>query len=220
MAESYELAASSRGQTGKGGARAARREVLIPGVIYGGSDAPVAISLNHQDVSRRIFGGGFLTTVATVNVDGTKVRVLPRDYQLDPVKDRPMHVDFMRVIAGSKITLEVPVKFVNEVFSPGIKRGGVLNIVRHTIRVSCPAEAIPENIVCDLTGLDINDSLHISAVSLPEGVRPTIGRNFTVATIAAPAGLKEETAAAAAAAAEAATATEAAAPAEGEKAGA
>lgn len=219
MAQSYELAASPRERIGKGGARMSRREGLIPGVIYGGGEAPVAVTLQQQEVSKRIFGGGFLTTVATLSVNGAKVRVLPRDYQLDPVKDFPLHVDFMRIAAGSRITLEVPVHFVNELASPGIKRGGVLNIVRHTIRVSCLADAIPDHITCDLTGLDINDSLHISAVTLPEGVKPTISRDFTVATIAAPAGLKEEAAAAqaAAAAAEGAEAAEAA-PEEGEKA--
>ncbi|MFO1185151.1 MAG: 50S ribosomal protein L25/general stress protein Ctc [Bauldia sp.] len=208
MAESYELAASPRERIGKGGARSSRRDGMIPAVIYGGGEGPIAVSLGQQEVSKRIFGGGFLTTVATLIVDGKKVRVLPRDYQLDPVKDRPMHVDFMRITAGSRIVLDIPVRFINDIAAPGIKRGGVLNIVRHAIRVSCPADAIPDHITCDLTGLDINDSLHISAVALPEGVRPTIARDFTVATIASPAGLKEEAAAAQAAAAAAAGAPE------------
>lgn len=216
MAGSYELAASPRSRIGKGGARSTRREGQIPAVIYGGGEAPVAVSLGQAEVSKKIFGGGFLTTVATLTLDGAKIRVLPREYQLDPVRDRPVHVDFMRVTAGSKVTLEVPVRFINETASPGIKRGGVLNIVRHTIRLACPADEIPDHIVCDLTGLDINDSLHISAVTLPKGVKPTIGRDFTVATIAAPAGLKEE-AAAAQAAAKSGEGADEAAPAEGEK---
>jgi large subunit ribosomal protein L25 len=219
------LSASAREPSGKGGARAIRRAGRIPGIIYGGGEPPQAVSLPHKDVDLRIGAGGFFTTVFTLDVDGKPVRVIPRDYQLDPVKDFPLHVDFLRITAGSVLTVEIPVRFINGEQSPGIKRGGVLNIVRHAIEVTCPAEAIPAEFVCDLAGLDINDSIHISAVTLPEGVRPTIrDRDFTIATIASPAGLKEEAeekaAAEAAAAAEAGAAApgEAAAGAEGEAA--
>jgi large subunit ribosomal protein L25 len=199
---------------GKGAARAVRRSGQVPAVIYGGKQAPVSISVNDREIYYKIHGGGFFTTVATLTVGSDKIRVLPRDYQLDPVSDRPVHVDFLRVSEGQRITVEVPVQFLNESTAPGIKRGGVLNVVRHRIEVTCPVDAIPEKIVADLAGLDINDSLHISHVPLPEGVKPTItDRDFTVATIAAPAGVKEEMRAAAEAAAKAAET--AAAPAEG-----
>ncbi|MCW5697604.1 MAG: 50S ribosomal protein L25/general stress protein Ctc [Bauldia sp.] len=201
MSAAYELTASVRDRTGKGAARATRREGMIPAVIYGGGEAPLAVKVDHKSLTTKIHAGGFLTTLVTLDVGGQKIRVIPRDYQLDPVRDWPVHVDFLRVTAGSKITVDVPVHFINESASPGIKRGGVLNIVRHTVEMICPVDAIPESIVCDLTGLEINDSVHISAVELPDNVVPTIrDRDFTIATIAAPAGLKDE-------AAEAATAT-------------
>jgi large subunit ribosomal protein L25 len=214
MGATYELAATLRDKVGKGAARAVRRSGQVPAVIYGGKQDPVSISLNDREIYYKIHGGGFFTTVATLTVGSDKIRVLPRDYQLDPVSDRPVHVDFLRVSEGQRITVEVPVQFLNESTAPGIKRGGVLNVVRHRIEVTCPVDAIPEKIVADLAGLDINDSLHISHVPLPEGVKPTItDRDFTVATIAAPAGVKEEMRAAAEAAAKAAET--AAAPAEG-----
>jgi large subunit ribosomal protein L25 len=214
MGATYELAATLRDKVGKGAARAVRRSGQVPAVIYGGKQDPVSISVNDREIYYKIHGGGFFTTVATLTVGSDKIRVLPRDYQLDPVSDRPVHVDFLRVSEGQRITVEVPVQFLNESTAPGIKRGGVLNVVRHRIEVTCPVDAIPEKIVADLAGLDINDSLHISHVPLPEGVKPTItDRDFTVATIAAPAGVKEEMRAAAEAAAKAAET--AAAPAEG-----
>jgi large subunit ribosomal protein L25 len=200
MGATYELTAAVREKVGKGAARATRRDGQVPAVIYGGKLPSLAISLPIREITQRIHGGGFFTTLATIDVGDEKLRVIPRDYQLDPVSDKPRHVDFMRVVAGSRLTLDVPVQFINDLESPGIKRGGALNVVRHTVAVTCPADAIPEKIVCDLTGLDINDSLHISAVSLPEGVSPTITRDFTIATIAAPAGIKEELKAAAEAA--------------------
>lgn len=193
MAQSYELVATVRDRVGKGAARALRREQKIPAVIYGEGKTALPIALPQKELSLKLFGGGFLTTVATIAVNGEKIRVLPRDYQVDPVRDTLIHVDFLRVSADSHVTVEVPVQFINEASAPGLKRGGVLNIVRHEVEVDCPADAIPEHIVCDLTGLDIGDSLHISAVKLPENVHPTIrDRDFTIATIAAPAVLKEE----------------------------
>jgi large subunit ribosomal protein L25 len=221
MGTAYELTATIREKVGKGAARATRRQGQIPAVIYGGKQPALPISLSYWEIDQKVHGGGFLTTLAMLDVAGEKIRVIPRDYQFDPVSDRPLHVDFLRVPEGARLTLDVPVHFVNEGASPGIRRGGVLNVVRHTVNVSCPADAIPEHLVCDLTGLDINDSVHISAMTLPEDVQPTIERDFTVATIAAPAGVKEEIRAAAEAAAGAAgegEEGEAAAPADGEEA--
>jgi len=158
MSTSYELTASVRNRVGKGAARASRREGKIPAVIYGNKQAPLSIELSHKDVYLKLHAGGFLTTVATINVDGEKIRVIPRDYALHPVTDQPIHVDFLRVSAGSTLHVEIPVQFINEDKSPGLKRGGVLNIVRHEIEVTAPADAIPDHIVVDLSGLDINDS--------------------------------------------------------------
>lgn len=202
MSENIQLSATAREKVGKGAARAARRQGMIPAVIYGGKEPPIAISLPFREIDLKISAGGFMTTVADISVDGQVIRTLPRDFQRDPVSDKPLHVDFLRISAGSTITVEVPVQFINEEDSPGIRRGGVLNVVRHTVELECPADGIPEHIIADLTGLDINDSLHISSVSLPENVKTTIDRDFTVATIAAPAGIKEEIRAAAEAAAE------------------
>jgi len=193
MSNTYELTASVRNRVGKGAARASRREGKIPAVIYGNKQAPVAIELNHKEVFMKLHAGGFLTTVATIDVNGEKIRVIPRDYALDPVSDQPIHVDFLRVSAGSTLHVQIPVQFINEEKSPGLKRGGVLNVVRHEIEATVSADAIPDHIVIDLSGLEIGDSVHVSAVKLPAGVTPVItDRDFTIATIAAPAGLKSE----------------------------
>ena len=217
MGQTYELSATVREKVGKGAARSVRRQGMVPAVIYGGSQPPLSINLGAHEITQRIHGGGFYTTVALIDLGSEKVRVLPRDYQINPLDERPMHVDFMRVAPGAKVTIEVPVQFINESQSPGIRRGGVLNVVRHRIEVIAPVDSIPERIVADLTGLDITDSLHISAIAMPEGITPTIKRDFTVATVAAPAGVKEEmrAAAEAAAAAKAAAAAAAEAGAEG-----
>jgi large subunit ribosomal protein L25 len=228
MSQTYELAAARRDRIGKGAARATRRDGMIPGVIYGGGEPPVPIKVDYRTLDAKIRGGGFLTTVATIDIEGTKIRVLPRDFQLDPVMDLAVHVDFLRVKPGTRVRVDVPVRFLNESAAPGIKRGGVLNIVRHTIELDCSADAIPTHIAIDLSGLEINDSVHISQVTLPEGTKPTIARNFTVATIGAPAAVKDEARAAAEAAAAAALTpviegeegAAAAAPAEGEAAAA
>ena len=196
MGTSYELTATTREKVGKGAARAVRREGQIPAVIYGGKEPPIAISLSDREITLKIHAGGFLTTVAEITVGGERIRALPRDFQLDPVSDRPLHVDFLRVHADSKIKVEVPVHFTNELDAPGIKRGGVLNIVRHELELSCPADSIPESITISCEGFDVGDSIHISAVKLPEGVTSTItDRDFTIATIVAPSGLKSEEAA-------------------------
>lgn len=195
MAQAYELQATSRDRVGKGSARALRREGNIPAVIYGDGKPPVAIALPVKETTLQLKSGGFMNTVGTINVDGKKVDVLPRDFQLDPVRDFLIHVDFLRVSAKSRIAVEVPVNFINEDDSPGLKRGGALNIVRHTVELECAANAIPENIVVDLAGTEIGDSIHISAVTLPEDVTPTItDRDFTIVTIAgAGGGMEEET---------------------------
>ena len=192
--ETYELKAEAREQVGKGSARAVRRDGKVPAVIYGDKQPPLAIALNYKDLFYKIHGGGFLTTIATIDVDGKKIQVLPKDFQLDPVKDFPVHVDFLRIGKDTEVNVDVPVHFINEDKSPGIKRGGVLNIVRHEVEFHCPANAIPEFITVDLAGTDIGDSIHISAVSLPAGVKPVISdRDFTIATIAGSAAMKPET---------------------------
>lgn len=195
MSETYELKAEARDRVGKGSARAVRREGKVPAVIYGEKQPPVAIALSYKEIYYKIHGGGFKTTVATIDVGGRKIRVLPKDYQLDPVSDFPLHVDFLRVGRGTEVNVNVPVHFVNEEQSPGLKRGGMLNIVRHEVELHCPADAIPESLTFDVAGLDIGASIHISAVELPEGVRPVIAdRDFTVATIASSSAMKAETA--------------------------
>jgi large subunit ribosomal protein L25 len=185
---SYELKAEARERVGKGSARELRRNGLIPAVIYGDKQPPISIAINTNEVTNRVHAGGFMTTIATIEVNGEKIRVLPKDYQRDPVRDFMMHVDFLRVSANSQVVVEVPVHFVNEDKS-GIKIGGVLNVVRHTVELHCPANDIPEFITVDLDGHKIGDSLHISHVKLPAGVTPVIAdRDFTIATIVAPAG--------------------------------
>jgi large subunit ribosomal protein L25 len=180
-----ELKANARARSGTGGARAIRREDKVPAVVYGDGREPENIALNSRELNIVIGRGKFLSTVFELDVDGKKTRVIPREVQLDPVKDRPIHVDFQRVSPGARIRVSVPARFINEGLSPGLKRGGVLNIVRHEIEVTCPADAIPEYFEFNLEGLEIGRSVHISAIKMPEGVRPTIlNRDFTVATIA------------------------------------
>lgn len=194
--ETYELKAEARERVGKGSARELRRNGFIPAVIYGDKQAPVSIAINTNEVTKRIHAGGFMTTVATIDVDGKKYKVLPKDYQLDPVRDFTMHVDFLRVSGNTQVTVEIPVHFINEEKSPGLKVGGVLNIVRHEVEVHCPADAIPEFFTVDLSGHKIGDSIHISEVTLPKGVTPVIAdRDFTIATIVAPAAGIDEAAA-------------------------
>ena len=191
MAETTVLKAQAREGVGKGAARELRRQGLVPAVIYGDKQPPVTIALAYKDVHRAIYAGGFLSHTIELDVDGTIHQVIPRDYQLDPVRDFPLHVDFLRIGAGSTLHVEVHVTFTNEEQSPGLKRGGTLNVVRHTVEVIAPANAIPEEISVDLTGTDIGDSIHISAVTLPSGVTPAIkDRDFTIATIVAPSALK------------------------------
>ena len=193
MAELIELKASARKGTGKMANRALRKQKMVPAVVYGGEADPENVALEYKAVRQNYQTGHFLSTVYLLDVDGKQERVIPREVQVDPVRDFPIHVDFMRVSKSSRIDVAVPVHFVNEEASPGLKRGGVLNIVRHEIDLSCPADSIPESITVDLTGLNIGDSIHIHAVKLPAGVKPVIaGRDFTVATVAGSSALKPE----------------------------
>jgi large subunit ribosomal protein L25 len=218
MARVNELKATARPGTGKGAARAVRREGRVPGVIYGDDQPPLGISVDQDELRQRIFSGRFLTSIFEIDIDGAKHRVIPRDFQLDSVRDRPLHVDFLRLGEGATIRVRVPVRVRNADLSPGVKRGGTVNIVAHSVEVQCPAEAIPEAIEVDLTGLEINYSKHLSDIELPANVR-VIGRaDPTLVTIVPPSGYAEEikaaqeAAAAAAAAAAAPAAPGAAAP--------
>ncbi len=194
MAEAGVLEVKVRELAGKGGARASRRAGQIPGILYGGSEAPLLISVDDRVIRLAMHQPGFFSKPLHLALDGKKLQVLPREVQVHPVTEAPVHVDFMRVTAESRIKINVPVRFENEAASPGIKRGGVLNIVRHEIEVVCAVSAIPDFFLVDLTGLDIGDSVHISKVTMPPGVRPTIARDFTVASVAAPtvAAIEEE----------------------------
>jgi large subunit ribosomal protein L25 len=191
MAANKVLKAQAREGVGKGAAREARRQGLVPAVIYGDKKPPVTVSVAFKDALKAIYAGGFKSHVLDLDVDGTVHKVIPRDYQLDVVKDQPLHIDFLRVSGNSTLNVEVHVAFINEEQSPGLKRGGTLNVVRHTVEVIAPANSIPEEITVDLSGLEIGDSVHISAVTLPKGVTAAItDRDFTIATIVAPSALK------------------------------
>jgi large subunit ribosomal protein L25 len=188
------LKATARPRAGKGAARQARREGQVPAVIYGDNKTPETINLEYNMLWKQVLKGHFTSTAFELDVDGKKHIVLARDLQVDPVKDLPVHVDFQRVAKDGVIRVAVPVKFVNEALSPGLKRGGVLNIVRHDIEVYCPYEKIPQYFEGDLTGLEIGRSLHISAFKLPDGITPVIkNRDFTVASIAGALQKEEET---------------------------
>ena len=195
MSDVLTLAAEARDRAGKGASRAMRREGRVPAVIYGNKESAVAIHVEEKRLVKLLHTGHFMNSVVEIEVDGKTHRTLPRDVQFHPVTDRPIHVDFLRLSANATITVNVPVRFENEAASPGLKRGGVLNVVRHEIEVKAPADAIPDDILVDVTGFDVGDSIHISAVKLPKGVTPVIDRDFTIATIAAPSGLKSQEAA-------------------------
>ena len=214
MAAIKQLAAVTRSGTGKGAARSVRREGRVPAVIYGGGLKPEPISVDYKDVNKLIYSGHFLTSIFELEVEGRKERVLPRDYQLDVVTDRPVHVDFLRLTQGSRVRIGVPVHVVNREASPGVKKGGAVNLVLHSVELVVPAESIPESIVVDLTGMDFHDSVHVTALKLPEGCKPADTRiDYTVVTVVPPTIFTEETPVAAAAAATTAAAPGAAAPA-------
>jgi large subunit ribosomal protein L25 len=223
MASVREMKASARPRGGKGGARQERRAGRVPGVIYGDGKPPLNVSVDHDDLKQRIYAGRFLTTVYELDVDGTKQRVIPRDYQLDPVKDLPVHVDFLRLGEGARIRVRIPIHVVNADQAPGVKRGGTVNIVTHAVEVQCPADHIPEAFEVDISGLEINYSRHLSDITLPSHVRVLERTDPTLVTIVPPSGYAEEmkaAAEAAAAAAAAAAGAEAGAPAEGAAPGA
>lgn len=193
MADLVELKAEDRTTTGSAAAREMRKREMIPAIIYGGNQPTKNISIARKLVWRQVETGHFLSTVYMLDIGGEKTRVIPRDVQLDPVRDFPLHVDFMRVSKSARIDVEVSVHFIDEDKSPGLKRGGVLNIVRHAIELTCPADAIPESIQVSLAGLDIGDAVHISAINLAANVIPTItDRDFTIATIASSSAMKPE----------------------------
>nr|WP_310523785.1 50S ribosomal protein L25/general stress protein Ctc [Polymorphobacter sp.] len=204
MSENLKLAAEARDRAGKGASRAVRRTGRVPAVIYGAGQPAVTIHVEEKLLVRQLSTGHFMNSVVEIELDGAKgIRTLPRDVQFHPVSDRPIHVDFLRLTGDSVITVEVPVHFIDEDKSPGMKRGAVLNIVRHELQLDCPSNAIPDQIDISLAGRDVGDSIHISAVTLPKGVKSHItDRDFTIATMVAPSALKSE-------AAEAETAVEA-----------
>lgn len=188
MAETKSLAASVRNGVGKGAARSVRREGRIPAVVYGGGEPPTPIALSWHDVNKLIYAGGFMTTTFELDIDGAKERVIPRDYQLDRVRDRPLHVDFLRLKKGQKIDVEIPVHATGQEEAPGLKKGGVLNIVRHVVELNVVADAIPEHIEIDVSKMEIGESVHVSDLKLPRGARLSTAAEaeFTVLTLAAP----------------------------------
>ncbi len=213
MTEHATIPAKSRAGTGTGSARAVRREGNIPAIVYGGDGDPKPISIALRDIDKHYQTGRFTSTLFTLDLEGQKLRVIPREVQVDPVSERPIHADFQRLVAGARIRLFIPVHFNNHGDSPGLKRGGVLNIVRHEVEFFCPSERIPQFIEADLAGMDIGDSLHISKIKVPEGLVPVIrSRDFTVATVAAPSAFAEVEAKPAATAEAEAAAAAAAAP--------
>ncbi len=207
MTQVTTLAAGMRENAGKGMVRAVRRLGKVPAVIYGDKQAPVMIAIEDKIAVRFLEQPGFYTNLIDIEVEGKKHRVLPRDVQYDPVSDRPLHIDFMRVSASTKVRVHVPVVFLYPEKSPGIKRGGTLNVVHHDIEVSCSPDKIPARFEISLEGLNINDAVHLSALKLPEGVKLTTHeKDFTIATIAVPSAIRSEAQEAAAATAAAAAA--------------
>ena len=215
MAAIKQLAVVARSGTGKGAARSVRREGRVPGVIYGGGEKPEPVSVDFRELNKLVYAGQFLTTIFELQIGDRKERVLPRDFQLDVVTDKPVHVDFLRLRPGSRVRIAVPVHVVNREASPGVKKGGAVNLVMHSIELLAPADAIPEAITVDLTGLDFQDSVHVTAIKMPEGCRPAdTSTDFTVVTIVPPTVYQEE-APAAVATSTAAPAVAAGAPAKG-----
>ena len=199
MSDADVISAQRRADLGRGASRAARRSGRVPGVVYGAAKDAASISVDRRQLDREMARGGFHTRLYSLRLDGQSEQVLAREVQVHPVTDAPIHVDFLRLSGDSTIRLQIPVIFENEEESPGVKRGGVLNVVRHEVEVNCRADAIPESFTADLTGLGIGDAVRISDIRLPEGVEPVISdRDFTIATIAASSAAIEEAAAEAA----------------------
>ena len=191
MSDQLTLSAEARGTAGKGASRSLRREGRVPAVIYGAGESPTGIHVEEKALMKALHTGHFLNSVVMIEVGGAQVRTLPKDVAFHPVSERPLHADFLRISEHSKVTINVPVHFINEEASPGIKRGAVLNVVRHELELICDAAEMPDEIVVDLTGTDVGDSIHISSVTLPRGAVSAItDRDFTIATIVAPSALK------------------------------
>ena len=186
------LEANTRNTKSKGDIRSLRLKGIVPGIIYGGSEKNSKVSVSKKTLKILIDKENFLSNIITLNLDGKPQNVLPREITYDVISDQPTHIDFLRVVPGVKIRIEVPVQFINHELSPGLKKGGVLNIVRRRIELKCPSEKIPEAITIDLNGIDIGESFKISSIKLEENVTPTIiGRDFVIATLAAPTVMKE-----------------------------
>mgnify|MGYP000128151716 CR=1 FL=1 len=191
MSDITKVSATARDRAGKGPARAARRAGFVPAVIYGAKKDPVMINLDPRPIMKEYNSGQFGTRLWEIEIDGKKERTLPRDIQLHPVTDQAEHVDFLRVSAKTTVNVMIPVSFINDEESPGLKQGGVLNVVRYDIELTCRADSIPESIVVDMAGVELGESVHISSVTLPEGTEPVINdRDFTIATIAVPSSVK------------------------------
>ena len=200
MSDALTLPAETRERAGKGASRALRREGRVPAVIYGGKEEPITIHVEAKELVRQLMIGHFMNSIVMIEVGGKTVRTLPKDVAFHPVSDRPIHVDFLRLSKDAKIDVAVPVVFINEEASPGLKKGGVLNVVRHELELVCDADKIPTEIEIDVTGLDVGDSIHISHAKLPAGSESAItDRDFTIATVVAPSALKRAEGAAAAA---------------------
>ena len=200
MSEQLTLSAETRERAGKGASRALRREGRVPAVVYGSNEEPLSIHLEEKVLVKALNTGHFMNSVVMIDCAGDTTRTLPKDVQFHPVTDRPLHVDFLRIAEHATVTVAVPIRFVNEDDSRGLRRGGVLNAVRHELDLVCDASEIPEEVVIDLAGTDIGDSIHISQVTLPAGTQSAItDRDFTIATIVAPSGIKAEAEEAAAA---------------------
>jgi len=203
MSEQLTLPAETRDRAGKGASRALRRDGRVPAVVYGEKKEPLSIHVEEKLLSKILSSGHFMNSVIMIDLGGKNHRTLPKAVDFHPVSSRPIHVDFLRIGEHTKVTVAVPVRFMNEEASPGLKRGGVLNVVQHEIEIMCDAAHIPEELQVELEGLEIGDSIHISQIKLPEGVKPAIDdRDFTVATIVAPSVMKDEADDAAAAVAE------------------
>lgn len=192
MSDALTLPAETRERAGKGASRALRREGRVPAVIYGGKEEPTLIHVEAKELVRQLGTGHFMNSIVEIEMGGKKVKTLPKDVSLHPVTDRPEHVDFFRLGKGAKVEVSVPVVFMNEEASPGLKKGGVLNVVRHELELVCEADKIPGEIEIDVTGKEVGDSIHISELTLPEGSESAItDRDFTIATLVAPSALKK-----------------------------
>ena len=192
MSEALTLPAELRERAGKGASRELRRNGRVPAVIYGGKEEPTAIHIEERALVRQLGSGHFMNSIVMVEVGGKPVRTIPKDVALHPVTDRPLHADFLRLSKDAKITVQVPVVFANEEASPGLKKGGVLNVVRHELELVCESDKIPDDIQIDVTGLEVGDAIHISHVTLPAGSESAItDRDFTIATVVAPSALKQ-----------------------------